>query len=210
MDKEKLPKALQEMVAAIEAAGGSIKSISSVPVLAEDETGGETDGEADAGETLITRKMIQHGIAEFNLAVADNDASFDESFGDNQNLYSRRSTATIMALVLRDPKTLAHIMDSYRTEAANEPGLVDMPTPEELAAFQLWQSVGQVGYAMEVGLFAGAILGRGGFTNQEVLRLMNEPAFTFKLLTLRYRPEEVCNLGRETLERLDEMMLGKN
>ena len=63
---------------------------------------------------------------------------------------------------------------------------------------------------VEVGIFGGAILGRGGFSSDEILRLMNEASFTFRILTLRYRPEELCNLARETLERLDLMLADKN
>lgn len=212
-----LPKALQDMLDAIESAGGKVKAIRTVSkeeaeqiALDTIESAGGKAAEIQQSSKLITRKMVRAEIAKFNLAIASDDEDFADSFGKDQNLYSRRSTNTVMCLVLRDQKALGHVMDGYREAAAMDTGLVDMPTAEELSHFQLAMGVGQQSFAVEVGIFGGAILGRGGFSNDEIMRLMNEASFTIKILTLRYRPEELCNLARETIERLDIMLADKN
>lgn len=206
-----LPKALQDMLDAIESAGGKVKAIRTASKERAQQAVDEMEtAEWQQTSELITRKVLRAEIVKFNLALANDDETFADSFGKDQDLYSRGSTSTVMCLVLRDQKALGHLTDGYREAAAMDVGPVDMPTAEELSRFRLAMHVGQQGFAVEVGIFGGAILGRGGFSNEEIMRLMNEASFTFKILTLRYRPEELCNLARETIERLDLMLAEKN
>jgi hypothetical protein len=185
---------------------GDVVDISEIEGLANADDAAPMEGE----DKLITRGMIQRELAQFDLMKADADARFQKAFGTDQDLFTRRSTSSILGLILKDATTLSYIMGTYRDAAAEENRPVDMPTPEELLRFQTAMGVGVVGFALEVGLFAGALLGRGGLNNDEVLRLMDEPAFMHQVLTLSYRAEDICNLARETIEKLDAMLGDQN
>lgn len=204
MSEENMPPALKAMIEAIEEAGGKVKSIRPA---AKDETEEPAD---EPPLTLISRSMIQREIERLDEASDDAMSDCDKDFGKDQDLYDRRSTLSVMGLILQEPKALGSIMDSYKVEAEKEGVPVDMPTPQELMRFQICMGLGIPTFTGEVALFAGAILGRSGLSHQDVLRLMNEPSFMNKVLMLKYRAEDLGNVARDTLEKLDAALAENN